>query len=330
MADHSKIEWTEATLNVVTGCTRVSEGCDHCYIERTPPFRMQGRAFDKPGIGGRIPVQLHRERLMQALRWRRPRRIFMPSLGDLFHADVPYDLLVDAFAVMAITPRHTYQITTKRPARMRALLSDEGFWANVALAITGLAVVEQVPDAVDWMHRQDHGLWYPLPNTWLGVSVETQQWADIRIPALLGTPAAVRWLSCEPLLGPVDLSRWVLGATVDGVPAPAISRLINWISGTSLDWVVAGGESGPGARPMHPEWARSLRDRCQVAGVPFFFKQWGEHAPRCTFALNGHACPCNGASPSHVIELHRFGKRAAGRELDGRTWDQYPEVRHAG
>jgi protein gp37 len=252
MADSSKIEWTEATWNPVTGCTKVSPGCDHCYAERITE-RFHGK-------GSFSIVQRDEGKLYLPLKWRKPRRIFVNSMSDLFHDNVPAPFIGRVWRTMAQTPQHTYQILTKRHGRMRAMLSADGLRQMVA-------------DITD--------VW-PLPNVWLGVSVESQQWAETRVHALLCTPAAVRWLSCEPLLGPVSLDSYV------GL----------------LDWVVVGGESGPGARPMHPHWALSLRDQCVAAEVPFFFKQWGEWAP------NGE----------------RQGKKRAGRVLDGRTWDEYPEV----
>jgi protein gp37 len=305
VADHSKIEWTDATWSPVTGCTRVSDGCLHCYIERTPPFRMAGRKFDHDGIGATTGVRLHSERLDKPMGWRKPRRIFVCSMADLFHDDVPDGFIGSVWNTMALTPQHTYQILTKRPARMRSLLSK---WA-----------------ADDW-HWRDHQMRWcgpipgPLPNVWIGTSVESQQWADIRIPNLLDTPAAVRFLSCEPLLGPVDLSDYVecgadwLGHTCDGC---------------TVDWVICGGESGDkDVRPMHPDWARLLRDQCVSNGVAFHFKQWGEHAQLDQLPAdavtawelrNGPGYP--GSTLCHV------GKKAAGRELDGRTWDEYPAVR---
>jgi protein gp37 len=267
MADHSKIEWTETTWNVASGCTKVSAGCDHCYIERTPPFRMAGRRFDKPGVGGTTGVTLRPERLGMPLRWRKPRRVFVNSLADLFHEAVPDQLILDTFAVMALTPRHTYQLLTKRPARMRSMLSRPDFQSEVAVSAIKFGEVPCGP--------------WPMRHVWLGTSVESQQWADIRIPALLGTPAAVRWLSCEPLLGPVNLQPylprqfereqggyWVYGTDPLGTDK-------RWMSGPAIGWVVLGGESGPGARPMELAWAESLVAQCQSAEIPAFMKQLG-------------------------------------------------------
>lgn len=321
MSDTSTIEWTEATWNVVTGCTRVSEGCDHCYIERTVPFRVAGRRFDQPGVGGTTGVVLHPERQDKPLHWRRPRRIFVNSLADLFHDDVPDGFIARVWEIMAQCPQHTFQILTKRHARMRSLLRGDDFLDMCDLG----------------------GAKWPLPNVHLGVSVENQKWADIRIPALLDTPAAVHWISAEPLLGPIklDLIHYFdpgrcgcCPAWGSHEPSCGVEPGAHW----GLNWVVAGGESGPGARPMHPDWARSLRDQCVDAGVRFHFKQWGEWAPtgghgigpvreksffvRPTAAYP-HTCDC--CPPDRVgIEIARVGKHAAGRVLDGRTWDEYP------
>jgi protein gp37 len=254
VSDNTGIEWTGATWNPVTGCTKVSPGCDHCYAE-TIAHRFAGTKAYPDGF----KPTLRPERLDQPLRWRKPRRIFVNSMADLFHDDVPDEYIAEVFTTMGRAAQHTFQILTKRHARMRSLLqrwtSREPTWVRP----DGIIDVNEMPLDADpsaaWVGQRP----WPLSNVWLGVSVENQQWADIRIPALLDTPAAVRFLSCEPLLGPINL----------GEPAD-----------TRVDWVIVGGESGRGARPMHPDWARSLRDQCTAAGVPFLFKQWGEHAPR--------------------------------------------------
>lgn len=353
MADHSKIEWTEATWSPTLGCRRVSEGCDGCYAIRTV-HRMAHNPHPKVAAAasgltehrdGRLDwtgaVRALLDRLDLPLRWRRPRRIFVDSQSDLFHSDVSDEFIGSVFDVMARTPQHTYQILTKRPGRMRSLLCR---WA-----------------AAGWTWRRSDQLWCgpipgALPNVWLGVSVETQQWADVRIPALLDTPAAVRWLSCEPLLGPVDLSRWLPrpferqqgGYWLYGIDPHGADK--RWMSGPSLGWVVVGGESGPRARPMDPHWARSLRDQCEADGVPFYVKQWGEWVPYEEDAqppywrgqdgqlVDGHQLPADLSegepvggwwAPDLAGPIYRrVGKKAAGRELDGRTWDQYPGVAH--
>lgn len=328
MAGPSTIEWTDATWNPVTGCTKVSAGCDHCYAE-TIARRFAGTKAFPNGFA----VTLHPERLSAPEGWVAPRRVFVNSMSDLFHRDVPDEFIALVFAVMAGTARHTYQVLTKRPARMRALLSSPAFRAEV---LTWLRHWGDEDDTrfEDIADKVEAGNW-PLANVWLGVSIEDQHWADIRIPALIDTPAAVRFLSCEPLLGPVDLNGWLTcghdamsGAnqdnlwrcdncsalireepdphgTIESLATGATFSLSQISSGNTIDWVIAGGESGPGARPMHPNWARGLRDQCQAARVPYFFKQWGTHT-------------WNKGQP------RRVGKHAAGRVLDGRTWDEYP------
>lgn len=309
MADGSKIEWTDATWNVVIGCDKVSPGCDHCYAIRTA-HRFQehpnpavaaayaGTEADDDWTGR---VNLVESRLDLPLRWKRPRRIFVNAQSDLFHDQVPDEFIARVWAVMALAPQHTFQVLTKRHGRMRSLLSRLAFRSHVNdkawLMLSG-------EDSNVTPRSGVHPVTWPLPNVWLGVSVEDQKRADLRIPALLDTPAAVRWISAEPLLGPVDIMNG-LGDS--------------WLTG--IDWIVAGGESGPGARPMHPDWARSLRDQCEVAGVPFLFKQWGSHRPSAVGSIvrGGVRFPMVPAS-----------KTAAGRELDGRTWDEYPQaVSHA-
>lgn len=333
------IEWCDETWNPTTGCTKVSDGCDHCYAERVT------ERFHGPGAFER--VVLHPERLSKPLHWRRPRRVFVDSMSDLFHDQVPDEFIARVFAVMAATPQHTYQMLTKRHGRMRSLLTDADAFAEQVARAAG-RLVENGDDAFESV------LWgsWPLPNVWLGVSVEDQKRADLRIPALLDTPAAVRFLSCEPLLGPVDLSRW-MGALVCGCGVPP-EGAPGWSGGccaecmqperSDIDWLIVGGESGADARPMHPEWARSLRDQCQAAEVPFFFKQWGEWArdsakprpkDRRTLALHPAGMtaltrdnpfdPFERGHP-HWTALRRVGKEAAGRELDGRIHDEFPEV----
>jgi len=233
VGDRSSIEWTEATWNPVTGCDRVSPGCDNCYAERLAK-RLQAMGNARYANG--FAVTLHPDVLDLPLRWRTSRRVFVNSMSDLFHPKVPTGFIEAAFDVMVRAPHHTFQILTKRPKRA------------VALA-----------DKLPWP-----------ANIWLGVSVEDQPRAW-RVDDLRKVPTAVRFLSVEPLLGPVDLDL------------------------TGISWVIVGGESGPGARPMDPKWARDIRDACRRSNVPFFFKQWGGRTPK-----------------------------AGGRQLDGQTLDQFP------
>jgi protein gp37 len=322
MADNSTIEWTDAKWNPFTGCTHLSPGCDNCYAAGLASGRLAHTpAYAGLASGGKFngTVRLLPDRLDQPLRWRRPRMIFVNSMGDLFHEGVPTTFIAVMFAVMAMSPQHTYQILTKRHARMRSVLRSPEFPDLVKDAIIKLA--GDKPKL-----RIQHALELPLLNVWLGVSVENQQWAGIRIPVLLDTPAAVRFVSAEPLLGPIDL-RWCDGVDAvekdwAGGPPPS--------AGTGaphplLDWVIAGGESGPNARPMHPDWARSLRDQCTSAGVPFLFKQHGEFVP------TGPGCGCPERFRDSAWQVGtefwpvwRVGKHTAGRVLDGRTWDEYP------
>jgi protein gp37 len=243
MGDRSKIEWTEATWNPSTGCDRMSPGCDNCYaLTLAKRLKAMGTAKyqndgDPRTSGPGFDVTLHPDALTVPYGWKSPRVVFVNSMSDLFHARVPLDFVRQVFNVMADTPQHTYQVLTKRARRLR-----------------------QLAPKLDWP-----------PNVWMGVSVESE--AELaRIDDLRKVPAAVRFLSCEPLLGPLD------GLDVDGI-----------------DWVIAGGESGPRHRPLDETWVTEIRDTCQNAGVAFFFKQWGGRTPK-----------------------------AGGRELAGRTWDQMP------
>ncbi|WP_100454668.1 DUF5131 family protein [Mycobacteroides abscessus] len=321
MGDKTGIEWTDATWNPVTGCDKVSPGCDHCYAE-TFAERWRGTRGHYFETG--FDVQLRPDKLDLPLRWTKPRRIFVNSMSDLFHDSVPDAYIARVFAVMALAPQHTFQVLTKRHGRMRSLLSSDDFRSEVTQTFVGWAVEDL---SLKTGHLESAtGDWWPLPNVWLGVSAEDQKRADLRIPALLDTPAAVRFVSAEPLLGPIDLHGDPIG-----------KDSVFWIG--HLDWVIVGGESGPGARPMHPDWARSVRDQCVAAGVPFLFKQWGEWSPDLSLnepVANGkrlkyqrRALLPDGSiappwTPCEFVD--RVGKKRARRELDGRTWNQYPQV----
>jgi protein gp37 len=237
MADGSSIEWTEATWNPVTGCTKISAGCKNCYAERMS-LRLQ--AMGKPHYVNGFKLALHEDALTLPLNWRSPRLIFVNSMSDLFQKDVPINFIQKVFEVMTASPQHTFQILTKRPE-----------------------IAAEYASALNWPK-----------NVWLGTSVENALVLD-RIKHLREIPAAVRFLSVEPLLGPI----------------PRLPL-------TGIHWVIVGGESGPGARPMDREWVRQIRDRCVAQDVRFFFKQWGG-----------------------------TNKKKAGRKLDGRLWNQLPERR---
>ena len=274
----TKIEWADVVWNPVTGCTKVSEGCRNCYAEGIAKRFWGERKFSD--------VQCHPERFNALGRLgKTSKRVFVNSMSDLFHKDVPLDFISEVFAEMAVHPLHTFIVLTKRPQRMA--------------------------EAVDYFGGD---LWRGYKNIWLGVSVENQQAADERIPYLLQTPAPVRFVSCEPLLGPVDLVKGMHGGKVDE-PIDPVSR---------IDWAICGGESGPHARPMHPDWVRSLRDQCQAARVPFFFKQWGEWAPDCLCDTPEPCLTIVRPQPGLMGCMFRCGKKAAGDLLDGREWHEYP------
>jgi protein gp37 len=245
VSDGSAIEWTDASWNPVRGCSRVSEGCRNCYAEGVAArFSGPGRPYE--GLARFTPrgpqwtgkIRLVPEVLEQPLRWRKPRKIFVNSMSDLFHEDVPFRFIANVFGHMHSAPRHTFQVLTKRAARMRVFIE----WFRR-----------------EWLGGSDA---FPreYPHVWLGVSVEDQRAADERIPELLATPAAVRFLSCEPLLGPVDVRFKETGAHYRE---------------DRLDWVIVGGESGRRARPLEVAWARSLVEQCRAAHVPVFVKQLG-------------------------------------------------------
>ena len=351
MAETSKIEWTDATWNPITGCTLVSEGCRHCYAAQLAATRLRSHpsreGLARVNAAGEAKftgeVRLNEQWLDQPLRWRRPRKVFVCAHGDLFHEAVPDEWIDRVFAAMALAPQHTFQVLTKRPEHMAAYLlqHDVGLrWQHIASRdIEG----GDFGDPIEWTKCG-------LPNVWLGTSVEDQPTADARIPHLLAAPAAVRFLSAEPLLGPVDLTK--IYPKIFAARANALTGIWRWDGGPSrpesprLDWVIVGGESGRHARPMHPDWARSLRDQCQAAGVPFFFKQWGEWKNGSDFADDaqvvlrdsrvfankmGAAVDADRVRPIsglHPTLMRRVGKKASGRLLDGRTWDEMPGGAH--
>ena len=274
MAD-TKIEWTDATWNPVTGCDKISPGCKNCYAEKMA-HRLQKMGQANYANGFKLTLQPHM--LNHPLKWKKPKMIFVNSMSDLFHKDVPLDYIKRVFDVMNQAHWHTFQVLTKRAERMA-----------------------EVAHELNW-----------TTNIWAGASVENQEQADKRIPELLKIPAAVRFLSCEPLLG--EIKNLFLN--------------FHWCGGRyfqrfreRIDWVIAGGESGPNARPMHPDWARSLRDQCAAAGVAFHFKQYGAWGPE----------PVGDWDKTGIhhfddgVSVWRVGKKAAGRLLDGRTWDELPK-----
>lgn len=296
------IQWCSDVWNPVTGCTKVSQGCKNCYAERVFPRPYPGRDF--------TDVRTHPDRLDQPLRWRKPRRVFVNSMSDLFHEDVPNSFIETVFGVMALAKQHTFQILTKRPKRMLEWFGHsmrEG-WAAWAPYMDMQLPPPKVESWPGW----------PLPNVWLGVSVEDQETADERIPVLLQTPAAVRFISAEPLLGAVDLERWLNPTGVvcpdicpdrsyvkqteiqtaehptESIPlCPDCGAVATWTGyDTGLDWVIVGGESGPKARPCDVEWIGGIVNQCKDAGVPVFVKQFGARPIAQCRACSTHRALC--------------------------------------
>lgn len=316
----TKIEWAERSWNPITGCTKISTGCKNCYAERMSK-RLAGRyGYDKDNP---FKITFHPNRLEEPLRWRKPQIVFVCSMGDLFHEDVDDGILCRIFDTMFATEQHTFLILTKRPERMKKFITK--------CVQGGVA-----------------------KNVWLGVTVENQEMADKRIPILLQTPAAKRFVSVEPMLGEVTLWKWLLSDgwtpsfydpdNAEGIPcAEPTNEYINW--------VICGGETGHGARPMHPDWAKHLRDQCIHANVPFFFKQWGEYIEAEDFPVC-RVCGCTENEPcmmgcwwiesepgnflcsncegkarnTRKIKVCKVGRKSAGRELDGREWNERPAV----
>lgn len=304
MADGTAIEWSDATWNIVTGCSVKSPGCTNCYAMRLAGTRMKHHpsrtGLTRDSNAGPVwtgEVRFNEQWLDQPLHWTRPRKIFVCAHGDLFHEAVPNEWIDRVFAVMGLRPWHVFQLLTKRPERMRA-------WFEQGLLKSRIAArLSELNPSFDFTAFQ-----WPLPNVWLGTSVEDQARADERIPHLLATPAAVRWLSCEPLLEEVLFDPCVLAR---------------------IDWLVAGGESGPGARPLHPDWARSLRDQCAAAGVPFLFKQWGEWAPVCEMSEEAidacyHLAPERDPEATRRRKVDQLVLHADGQRFDGRAMFERP------
>ena len=335
MAENTKIEWTDHTFNPWEGCQKVGAGCLHCYAETRNARFAGGQAVN---FGPGAP-----RRRTTAANWRKPlawnanheeffakhgrrQRVFCASLADVFDNAVDPQWRVDLFSLILKTPNLDWLLLTKRIGVVPKLLDES------------IRHIESLPD---WTDEKPHPLeavrnmladWVllrkPPKNIWLGATIVNQEEGDRDIPKLLSVAAAVHFLSMEPLLGPVDLTGEYLKAKLGeypfkGLPAEHRTQLLEM-----LDWVIVGGESGPGARPMSPDWARALRDQCQAAGVPFFFKQWGEWSP-------GYAEHGNDLGYDAIVDAvqhewpeghcsFKVGKKAAGRQLDGQTHDGFP------
>lgn len=301
------------TWNPIIGCSKVSDGCKNCYAEKMA-YRLahiQATEQDYMGVmetgiskSGILRTEqswngkthLVKSQLDKPLRWKKPRVIFVCSMSDLFHEDTSFEEINAVFSVMRDCDQHIYIVPTKRPERMVEFYNWKSSWG--------------VP-------------WVPKNNVWLGVSAENQQTANERIPQLLKIHAAVRFVSVEPMLGPVDISMWM----ATGWTEPPYDDVINW--------VICGGESGHNARPMHTDWARSLRDQCQKAGVPFFFKQWGQLYPACQLQQNDHPegayafPPVEFPSPHNPNKMNRYyklGKTSFATLLDNEEYQEYPKI----
>lgn len=313
MSDGTKISWTDATWNPITGCSVVSPGCTNCYAMRLAGTRLKhhwsrmGLTNDtKAGPVWNDKVLFNEPWLDQPLRWKRPRRVFVCAHGDLFHENVPDEWIDRVFAVMALAPQHQFQVLTKRPARMRAYLRrDSVDYAGRRMRAPGMGARDRIRGAMIDLGKYTEIDW-PLPNVWLGTSVENQQCADERIPDLIETPAAVRFISAEPLLGPLEIrcflqtfSRTKMGLTNDPLASVLMQESIESGHGyarNAIDWLIVGAESGPNHRPFDEDWARDLRDQCDQADVAFFYKQ----------------------------KISQ-GKKIETPELDGRQWTEFPE-----
>jgi protein gp37 len=324
MADKTGIEWTDATWNPIRGCSmaRGSElgGCLNCYAARVAvrysgagmPYDGLARMTDNgPRWTGKVQV-LDDDHLTQPLRWKKPRRIFVNSMSDLFHESLTFDAIDRIVAVMAAAKQHTFQVLTKRADRMAEYLTHPSRRTSVLYA----------GKALDLGNPATSSSWWPLPNVWWGVSAEDQKTLDDRMPFVIRAlpDIAVAWLSAEPLLGPMDLAKWL--------PHTRETSQTSEHFYPGLHWVVAGGESGPDARPMHPAWPTHLALQCTVAGVPFLFKQWGEWTP------DDNGTKVHRVVPTHhrnvidtlAVRMFRAGKKAAGRLLNGREWNDYPAM----
>lgn len=331
----SKIEWTEKTWNPIVGCSIVSPGCKHCYAmimaHRLAAMGVKHYAGLTEVVNGHVVWTGKMARapdkiLTEPLRRTKPTTYFVNSMGDLFHESIPDAWIDEVFAVMALAQTHTFQVLTKRSARMREYFERiEG---------AGVRMNASLRKRFGLKYRLSEWQW-PLPNVWIGVSAERQSEANLRIPDLLQTPAAVRFVSAEPLLGPINLQEACIYFIERGEPEPLTRK---------IDWLICGGESGPGSRPMHPDWARGLRDECVASEVAFFFKQqgewsWGGFTPKpgsCGPAqagwvrLDGRWATSADDRAHEVCDgqpIVRVGKKRAGRLLDGRTWDEMPSGR---
>ena len=348
MAEKTGIEWTDSTWNPVRGtkgrhwCTKVSEACKFCYAEK-----INIRFSKIPYVAGADTLRIDDEALRLPLKWQKGRRIFVCSMTDLFHETLPFEEIDKVVAVMILARQHTFQLLTKRPARMRKYFNDEELLTRLSAAFGNMLDGEWI-----WTKRGKRwrpyieneisralGEWgdqdllfgddprpadyqrdtLPASNIWHGTSVENQEWADVRIPDILAINSVCRFISYEPALGPL-----LLDTGPRGGPPCFLSREVDHPEDAMLDWVIAGGESGQQARPPLPDWFRSVRNQCVAAGVPFFFKQWGEYIPAAgKISENAKLTTVCQADFTHFL-MQRVGKKAAGNLLDGREHMEFP------
>lgn len=354
MADGTAISWAEATWNVLTGCTVLSPGCKRCYAMKLAGARLknhwsrQGLTVDsKAGPVWTGEVRYNPEWLDQPLRWSRPRMIFVAAHSDIGHPAVRDEWRDAIFAVMALRPDHVYLVLTKRPDVLGAYLASESTRGRVWAHASRLAgKFRRTRDQLFAIGQRISN--WPLQNVWVGTSAEDQPHLDERLPHLLRLPAALRWLSIEPMLGPVDLTMvptWTDPRSDDENTLNALTGReyhagagVLGDRGPRIEWVVAGGESQNSDRPTHPDWVRSLRDQCQAAAVPFHFKQWGDwidadnglknpHGRSWTFNEAARIADEGGWAYEHNSDgttMIKAGARRTGRTLDGHIWDEFP------
>lgn len=331
----SKIEWTEKTWNpIVSGCSMVSEGCTNCYAMKMS-FRLAEMGQEKyKGLtkktekgnivwNGKIKIDLDDKALFEPLKRKKPTMYFVNSMTDLFHEDVPFEAIDKIMGIIALSPQHTFQILTKRPERMKEYFENPYLYKKIRGEVKGIDNDYSFPL-----------IYLPLPNLWLGVSVENQEQANKRIPYLLETEAKVRFLSCEPLLGKINLDDLTQintkkvydcleGEIFEWDVYPDDDSLIYHSETGKIDWVIVGGESGTkNVRPMHPDWVRGIRNQCKDANVPFFFKQWGEWMPadaKRNYTEKRIECSFDEC-------LLKVGKKNAGRLLDGVEHNEMPII----
>ena len=336
----TKIEWTNTTWNPTIGCNKVSRGCKNCYAEimHRRLMGMYPEKYKQPFLDGAFEYP---EALTIPLKWKKPAMVFVDSMSDLFHENISFEYIDKVFSVMAANQHLTFQILTKRPERMleyfdfRAPLYGDYPNAETNMRVWDICLTNYSRFTTDW----------PLKNVWIGTSVEDQKAADERIPFLLKVPAAVRFLSCEPLISSVDLN-----INIDVLKWSGYNKL-NVLTGvltnnsrnstcatplmTTINWVIVGGESGNNAAPMHPDWVRTIRNQCEAAGVPFFFKQWGTWLPTTMPLVSSQIAilPQYFASSKSKFyqsadgrsEYYKGGKNRTGNKIDGLQHLEFPK-----